>query len=506
MPRVPKLQGRSVSPSAGMGARVPVGSPGSTAFGGSTGAVERGVQSLGQAAMLGIEVRRKQEERANNAVSRGLMAQISEFENQFLYDQKSGILNRRGSNAFSAPEELTKQFEKFYNAIDETLVNDEQRVNFSIMAEKARQGMAKKVSQHVSAQTFEYDKEQTQSAIANEKQIAINSFNDPERVAQSIQTQNALIDQFVADNGMSPEYAQNMKNENFSETHIGVVENLITVDGDMAREYFEQNKSQIDQSRLNSFDLDRKILSYYKDNARKIEDDLIMKEINGELTIDDLNAVSMPIEKGGIGAQRYQLQLKRLENSYNANLAEMVEMHESGDVRGTFGFDAKEFVTLVGKLVDDRESKFTIADSILNAYADRKIDSEEKKSLTQVLNVLRAEEVRQKGFSAFSNANPLRWFPMKVPEIMKMIDDDNINDEDVRGALKSFIGDVMNERPKTEEDVERIKQNSINKVRKQKDPRYKDFKPGDVEIINGKKYKLQLDSQGRLIPVPVGEE
>jgi hypothetical protein len=91
-----------------------------------------------------------------------------------------------------------------------------------------------------------YDKDVTESFLVNERNTALASYNDENRVQLSVDRQKAALEDFGKRNGWASEKIARLTAENVSRTREGVINRMLANDQDLAASaYYQQHKGDI---------------------------------------------------------------------------------------------------------------------------------------------------------------------------------------------------------------------------------------------------------------------
>lgn len=159
---------------------------------------------------------------------------LVETETALLHDPKTGALNRRGRDAFAAPEAVLGAFDAQVAAIEQGLRGDRQRLAFRRSATSRRLDVDRAVQRHVAGEIKTYDSAQTDAYLSNELNAGIAAAGDAERIALAGDRLRAAVVDHAARNGLPPEWVQQKTGETHSKLHGGVIERLLASNQDRA--------------------------------------------------------------------------------------------------------------------------------------------------------------------------------------------------------------------------------------------------------------------------------
>lgn len=239
MPQVPRLESQRFTTAPLRGGFIQARTTPST-FGLASA---RGIQALGRAS---FEIYQDEKRKADEIAVLDANRELVEFETDLLYNPETGLLNKRGRDAFQASEATLQQFTDKIGEIETRLGNDEQKLAFRRSSSSRQVNMDRTVQRHVAKERTEFDKTVTDNFIANERASAVANYNDDDRVQQSIDNQiNALLEHKDR-NGLPLEWLQRRITEATSQTHVAVIERMLANEEDLsASRYFKDNKDEI---------------------------------------------------------------------------------------------------------------------------------------------------------------------------------------------------------------------------------------------------------------------
>lgn len=192
------------------------------------------------------DIDQMQRERADQIATMDADAKTGQFETTLLYDPKTGLLNREGKNAFSAPEEAEAAWLTHTGEIEKGLATNAQRLAYRRMALQRKQGLDLAVQRHVSAEMKKYDDQTTKSYVEGEQNAALINFQDPTRITQSIARQKDAVRLFAQRNGLPQEWIDTQTADVASKTHRMVIEKLLSKDRDEdAQKYADSVSGEI---------------------------------------------------------------------------------------------------------------------------------------------------------------------------------------------------------------------------------------------------------------------
>lgn len=243
-------------------------------FGGGTANILKGAEAVAQESN---RIYSEQKKKADQIADTNAKSQLSALETRLLYDPQSGALNKKGKDAFGIGKDTMDQYQKETDTILNSLGNEEQRSSFRTAREEKAQGIDRSLQGHISQETIRYDASVTDSLVKNETDAAIENYHNPQRIAQSVKSQEEALRGFGARNGLSEEEITQKVADAKSKTHEAVIGRMLANDQDIGAEsYYRGVKDSIkgdDKARVEQM-LE---IGSTRGKAQRITDDLIKK-------------------------------------------------------------------------------------------------------------------------------------------------------------------------------------------------------------------------------------
>lgn len=238
MPQVPSYGQRVVETTALPGARyTPDASPA------SFGAVEP--INLDPAIRQLREIEQREQAKADEDAFFEADAKLAAAETFILLDPKTGVLQRKGKNAFSAPEDVKEEWLKRVGEIESTLSTDRQRDAFRRSALNREESLSRRVQEHVGREMDQHAMETAESLITNEIDAAVANL-DKTRIEDAIMRITEVTSSEARRNGWSPEETQRAMQHSLSTLHVGVIGKMLDEDQyQRANDYFKEYKKDI---------------------------------------------------------------------------------------------------------------------------------------------------------------------------------------------------------------------------------------------------------------------
>lgn len=240
MPTVPRYDQNAAPTTPLPGARVSTQAP-AGAFGGQPQSVDLGGFAKNVAGII-EEERRK----ADQVILLEADNKLADLEKSLLYDPEKGVLNKRGRDALSAPEDVSSGWGKGISKIERELANESQQLAFRNRVQSRWHSLGVTVQRHVAAESHQHENDQATSALANRYDTAITRSGDPAEVEKAVTETRAIMGDYARRNGWSPEQLQERSRTAVSRIHAGIIEQMLAAGGDRdALAYFDGARSEI---------------------------------------------------------------------------------------------------------------------------------------------------------------------------------------------------------------------------------------------------------------------
>lgn len=190
----------------------------------------------------------KEQRKADEVVALEVDSELSAYTTDYLYNPKTGALNRKGKDAFGSVNEFDEAWKTKTQEIEKRISNNNQRLQFEKIKASRRNDVDRQLMRHVSVEAREYDNQVTQSLLENERDAATGQFMDGERTALAIAKSKDEIFKFAERDGKPPEWVAEKSREAESKIHMSILARALTTPGNetWAKQYHEKNKDFID--------------------------------------------------------------------------------------------------------------------------------------------------------------------------------------------------------------------------------------------------------------------
>lgn len=241
MPIVPATRLPSVAPAPLPGVRVSPEAP-LEAFGG--GAANRQID-LAPVTELARNIFEDEKRKADQTAVLAAAGKASELETALTIRTKQ----RKGQDAFAAPDEVADEWTKATGDIEKSLTTDTQRQAFAQIKSSHWRELNAAVQTHVAAERQQYDAQVTDTYLASERNAAIENYADPARVALAVENQQAAITDHlnrIYNRQIPPGLLEQQKAGAASATFVGVIDRMLANENDLqAKAYYDRVKDQI---------------------------------------------------------------------------------------------------------------------------------------------------------------------------------------------------------------------------------------------------------------------
>jgi len=370
MPTVPVSRETSVRTAPLPGARVNTEQP-LSAFGGG-----QEVQQTTHAAqglvndVSGIIAKQKQDADDVRVTGSDL-----EMSNVFTDIQTSLKRDWLGQNAMGAPDYVEKEWKTRTDKIRQGLSNDQQKAKFDRIKAVKSSDLYRVTQNHVTEQSKKYEDDLSKAYIQNAQGVAALNYMDigPEGlVEQSVFKQRQELINYGYRNGIPVPVIEGEIAKSASQTYARVIAAMLdNKDGQAASAYLTSKKDKISQEDQ------KKIEGMFKDSSRDLEYDLNDKFINGNLTIEEIQAASYKPEEGGIGVVKGNKLMKDMAKAQSDNIDRFKEDNEA----------AEKYVEAVEEVLSGVEA-FKAKQILVDSMADNVMSSQESRKINRLTDIL----------------------------------------------------------------------------------------------------------------------
>ena len=244
MPTVPLLQDNRIKEQSIDSPRVSTDTP-EGLFGGGSSAQAVSKAGLGLAKRID-DIRREEANKADQIAILDADQKLAQLETDLLYNSQTGAVNKKGKDAFAVPDDVSTRYKDGVSEIEKGLNGDFQKRSFQDLSVKRGLFIDRTVQKHVSTQSRAYDEEVTTSYIANERNAAMENFDNEDRIKLSVDRQRGAILSHGDRNGLSSETMDLRTADMESKTYSDIITKVLNGGADArGKEYYAKYKDKI---------------------------------------------------------------------------------------------------------------------------------------------------------------------------------------------------------------------------------------------------------------------
>ncbi len=192
------------------------------------------------------KIQQQERDRADQAALLEADNTLDGWETSNVLDAENGALTRRGRDAFDLPNQYLSSYDKHAKAVEDGLGSERARTAFRAQAQRRRSQISRTLEQHEFSERQSYYDEQDAAKLASSQQMAGNYYNNPERIRDELDKQDAVVAERGKRKGLSAELISEEKRQNHSNVHADVVTRYIARgEYKKGRVYFDEVKDQI---------------------------------------------------------------------------------------------------------------------------------------------------------------------------------------------------------------------------------------------------------------------
>lgn len=196
-------------------------------------------------------IQQEERQKANQVALIAASNKLDAWELKTLHDPQAGALQKKGSDSFTLPEAIDQDFEKVSSEIEQGLGNEDQKLAFARLKAQRGGNVRMTVARHVAGQRQAFDASEFDATVKNKSSLAVANALDPRRAAQELSDGVTAIKAYGQRNGLGPEAISAQVNAFRSDTHIGIISNLLANEQTKAAQiYFEETKHDISGDKL----------------------------------------------------------------------------------------------------------------------------------------------------------------------------------------------------------------------------------------------------------------
>ena len=310
MPTVPKYDGLNVARAATPNVQVNTNSPIEAFGGGRAGTQFDAVREFaGQVGQVANQARND----ADDVAFAEYASKIKRARIDLETNPETGILNRRGKDAFNLEKEASETWAKTTDSILAEAPNE--RVKARLQKAKMLEGdsLFERVQSHVGREMRSYDQETTKALTEVAINDAILNKADPEKLGFNMAIAKDTITQFAQREGKGAEWVSRMVSETESKAHATMINQYLDSGDDrLAKAHFETYRDQItDAATLGQIEKNLEQGAHLGEVTR-VADEITMKTNDMRTAMSMLQKIEDPKVRKDAQAMVFQtMELKR---------------------------------------------------------------------------------------------------------------------------------------------------------------------------------------------------
>jgi hypothetical protein len=219
----------------------------------------------------------------------------------------------RGKDAAGAMDVIDEDWRKGISELDKMLSNDAQRGAGNRLKANRYESLYKAGQVHASTELSRYELDSTNAAVSTYQNEAALNFQDPQRVASSLDRQVAVITDYAAKNGLlnSPQFEKAVSDAT-GKTHALVISQMLSSHQDLqAKKYFDEFKNELgDQLPVVQKQVEAGSL---RGESQRVVDGIFQKNLTEEEAKGKIDSIESP-ELRDASMERYRQELTIRKN------------------------------------------------------------------------------------------------------------------------------------------------------------------------------------------------
>lgn len=174
---------------------------------------------------------------------------LDDWENQNLFDPKTGAINKLGKDSFGLTEELPKSFDEAAGKLQTGLQGARQKQAVQELIASRRNQITDWTNRHVTRERNVYDEGEYQADMQSVYDRAGRFASDPARVAAEMSVGRARTIGYLRGKGRSEEEINAAIRDHAEKTHVAVLDTLLAGDNwKGAKSYLDKNAEEMKPS------------------------------------------------------------------------------------------------------------------------------------------------------------------------------------------------------------------------------------------------------------------
>lgn len=316
----------------------------------------------------------------------------------------------------------TENLQKYNDEIDQTVADASDiiktpfdRTDFELQSASKANIYQARIGSVFTQKKIDVGKAELDIFMENKRNEYVSAVNPMEK-EQALIERDTKIKEAVEAGYLDPAQAKTMRHAEEKKWAVAQVDYDIDTDPYLAKKMLEQNAYE-GLSKPEKTKLLKQTNAAIKARAIEMENDVMDRFIDEDITVDEILQLSSPIDEGGIGSKKAEQYARKLEVKQNRELTQLKKNFPN----------SKKYVKLVEKMIDDRADSFEFKQFLVDVFSDGVVDKEESKKLKELKAGLRDLKENRKGDWFKNSANGLLFWARNKPDAV------------IEASLKSLI-------------------------------------------------------------------
>lgn len=201
------------------------------------------IQGAGNLTNSYVDAAVKQREQADAVQVMNADRELNRWVNDYMFNQESGALNRKGRDAIPLPEEFDREYTKQYQALHSTLTPEQQRA-FERAANARRMTANEQLQRYVFQQMGDYRRESVAAYQGQQVNNASLYFNDDKLVNDAAELSRNAVMITPEYQGASPERQTQLVQAAEGPVLYAALSQLVERDPRKAVEFYDNNRTR----------------------------------------------------------------------------------------------------------------------------------------------------------------------------------------------------------------------------------------------------------------------
>lgn len=316
----------------------------------------------------------------------------------------------------------TDNLQKYRDEIDQSVSDASEfiktpfdRTDFELQSASKANISHSRIGSVFTQKKLEVGKAELDIFMDNKRNEYVSAVHPMEK-EQALIERDTKINEAVDAGYLDPAQAKTMKHAEDKKWSIAQVDYDIDTDPYLAKKMLEQGAYK-GLGESEKIKLKKQADAAIKARAIEMENDVMDRFIEEDITVDEILQLSAPVDEGGLGPKKAEQYARKLETKQNRDITELKRNFPN----------SKKYVKLVEKMIDDRSDSFEFKQFLVDVFADGVVDKEESKKLRELKNGLKDLKENRKGDWFKNSANGLLFWARNKPDAV------------IEASLKSLI-------------------------------------------------------------------